>query len=460
MTVAAIREQGHAEVAGEPIHAVDAVATFYERRELAPMWEPEDAAAMLRAIDRSSDDGLEPSDYHRMVLQDVSAISPDLELLLTDAFLTLTTHLVRGRVDPASLMNDWCIPPRHFDLPFLLESALESHQIEEMIARLIPQHAPYLRLRDALEQYREMPDWDAVSPGPALKPGDRGPRVAQLRHRLGLPEGDEFDPVVDELLRAFQKRHGLTADAVAGAATLAELNVPRQKRIEQLILNLERWRWMPAAVPDRHIIVNIAAFQLEAYEDSNLALSLRTVVGTHYTRTPFLRSEVTSIIVNPYWNVPPSIAAKELYPKQARNPSFLASQHIEVLAGGRLRQTPGTWNALGRIKFDMPNRYMVYLHDTPARSLFSAESRAFSHGCIRVESPLRLAEWLLQGKIPTADIVAKIGSRRTETIRLTEPVRVYVLYWTAFVGADCTVQFRPDVYGRDEELAAALTVNR
>jgi murein L,D-transpeptidase YcbB/YkuD len=454
--VVAAREHGKAIVAGETLGSPLDTAKFYEQRELAPAWDGANAAAMLRAIDRVAEDGLNPADYHRALLTDLAEVSQDEDVLLTDAFLTLSDHFVRGRVHPESLIADWCIPPKRFDMPFVLDGALETRSVDNVLRTLAPAHDSYQRLRHVLAEYREASDWTTVDAGPALCRGDRGSRVAQLRKRLGATDGDEFDAELDALLREFQRHHGLNGDGVAGADTIAELNVTRQQRIEQLVLNLERWRWMPRALPSRYVLVNIAAFELDGFDAGQQTITMRTAVGKHYTRTPFLRSEITKIVFNPYWNVPPSIATKELTPKAQADPTYLAREHIEVLPGGKLRQTPGPWNALGRVKFDMPNPYAVYLHDTPSKAVFEKDARAVSHGCIRVQNPPALAAWLMQGKMAPPAIAKAIAGGGNVHVALPDPVRVYVLYWTAFVGDDGEVQFRRDVYERDAELAAAL----
>jgi murein L,D-transpeptidase YcbB/YkuD len=432
------------------------VAQFYELRELVPAWDPENAAALLRVIDRTPEHGLDPRTYHRAVLTDISEISFSEDVLLTDAFITLADHLLRGSVHPESLISNWCIPPKRFDLPVVLEAALDGQSIERVLPLFAPPHQEYRRLQRALTDYRDAPDWPLVDSGPVLCRGVSGPRVTQLRARLGATPGDAFDEELDILVRDFQRQHGIAPDGVVGNDTIVDLNVPRQERIRQVVENLERWRWMPHALPDRYLLVNIAAFQLEGFDAGQRAISMRTAVGKYYTKTPFLRSEVTKIVLNPYWNVPPSIATREMRPKQAADPTYFAREHIEELAGGQLRQSPGAWNALGRVKFDMPNPYAVYLHDTPSRSVFGSDARAVSHGCVRVERPVDLAVWLLRGTQDASAIRKQIANGRNQHLKIDEPVRVYVLYWTAFVDDRGEVQFRRDVYGRDAELLAAL----
>lgn len=310
-----------------------------------------------------------------------------------------------------------------------------------------PVHPAYAKLCAALDVYRVMSDWRPIDRGRSLRKGDRGPRVAQLRTRLGRDAtSDRFDDDLDAAVRDAQRHYGLVADGIVGRKTLAELNLPREQRVRQIESNLERWRHLPSELGARYLLVNVPAFQLDLVEAGRVALSMRIVAGREYTATPSFTATVQRVILNPPWNVPPGIAAKELWPKQERDPSYFAREHIRVTAHG-LRQDPGPWCALGRIKFDMPNPYNVYLHDTPAKSLFRADVRAFSHGCIRLEKPADLAVALTGW--PAVQIQAGIGEGHEVTIPLEDPVPVYVVYWTAFVAEDGHVEFRRDVYHRD-----------
>lgn len=224
-----------------------------------------------------------------------------------------------------------------------------------------------------------------------------------------------------------------------------------KKRRDQLKANLERWRWMPRPLGDRYVIVNIAGFHLDVYEHGANVLTMKTVVGKQYHETPFFAAMISDVTINPWWNVPDSIAGNELWPKQRRDPRYFAREHMIVTDDGRIRQKPGEWNSLGRVKFEMPNRFNVYLHDTPAKSLFSAKVRAFSHGCIRLERPLDLAHYLLGYPVESA-----IASGDTQTIAIAKPIPVYVLYWTAWPATDGTVEYHRDVYGSDARVIAAL----
>ena len=446
-------------VAGERICAAAAVRTFYARRSYALAWTSADLAALLRAVDGARDDGLDPALYHRAAL--AGALTPEnADLLATDAFCLLAAHLQQGRVEPELLLPAWCREP-DIDAAAVLQSALDAHAVDVALQRLAPRHDAYRKLKEALAEYRRIAragGWAVLPPGPPLRLGDRNERVAALRRRLDLPPSDFFDDALDRAVRDFQSHHGLDADGVAGAATRRELDVPVAARIEQLAVNLERWRWMPDTLGASYVVVNIAAFRLQAFENGRAVLSMKTVVGKELTRTPFFAARITDVVVNPPWNVPESIAAKELRPKQRRDRCFFAREHLEVTRDGRLRQTPGPWNSLGRLKFNMPNRHDVYLHDTPAKSLFDLSARAFSHGCIRVERPLDLAAWLLRAQpewtIEALQAAIVAGGERSIVLPASEPV--YVLYWTASAGDDGRVAFQRDVYGRDAALARAL----
>lgn len=447
-------------VAGERICDAAGLRTFYARRDHRPAWDARSTAALLAAIDALAGEGLEPSRYHREALTRLPQ-DAERDVLATDAFLTAATHLSRGVVDPQFVRPAWCAPPPKVDIAAILQSALDDGTIGETLARLAVRPQGYLRLRKALAGYREVVrngGWPTVPKGRTLRLGDDDARVAVLRKRLYSPnDGTLFDAELETLVQHFQSHHGITVDGIVGPETLRELNVSADDRARQIAVNMERWRWMPEDLGESHILVNIAAFRLDVIEGDRSVLTMKTVVGKEYTRTPFFAARIAEVIVNPWWNVPDSIAAKELWPKQRGDPSYFEREHM-VVTNGRIRQRPGPWNALGRLKFNMPNGYDVYLHDTPAKSLFERPFRAFSHGCIRLEKPLDLALYLLrdQPQWTFAAIESAIESGNERAIRLTTPQPVYVLYWTAWVGDDGHTEFHRDHYERDAAIAAAL----
>jgi L,D-transpeptidase YcbB len=451
-------------VAGERICAGDALAEFYLRRDLEAAWTESASADLMEFLASLESEGLRPADYHLAALErGVDADSRDL--LLTDAYLLVASHLVRGRVDPETMVPTWCLPSRDADLPAALQSALAKDEIGESLRSLVAPHEGYARLRAALASYRAMAasgGWASIDEGPPLKPGSTGPRVEALMARLRAT-GDldapavSFDSAVVAAVRRYQRRHGLDDDGVAGTATQRSMNVPVEERIRQIELNLERWRWLPQTLGSRYALLNIAAFEMEVV-DVGPVMSMRVIVGKEFQKTPVFSSQIERIVFSPYWNVPDSIAAKEIEPAVRRNPGYLASEHMERVPGGGYRQKPGPWNALGGVKFDLPNRYLVYLHDTPAKELFDRPARAFSHGCMRIEKPLDLAAYLLRDQPEwTADrIRAAAAAGRELWVKVRSPLPVHVLYWTAWAGASGTVHFRDDVYHRDGVLLEAM----
>lgn len=447
-------------VAGEALCDREVLRTFYARRELRPAWTPNAHASLLRALDALAEEGLEPRRYHRETLVRVTD-DAERDVLAGDAFFTAARHVSQGVTDPQFVRPSWCGPPARIDFAALLQAAIDDDTVEETLARLAPRHEGYVRLRHVLASYRELAargGWNVVPPGPSLRLGDIDARVVDLRRRLySSNDSPQFDAALDALVRHFQSHHGIEADGVVGPETLRELNVSAEARVQQIAANMERWRWMPDHLGASCILVNIAAFRLDVIEGDRSVLSMKTVVGKEYTRTPFFAAQVVEVIANPWWNVPDSIATKELWPKQRRDASYFAREHM-VVTRGRIRQRPGPWNALGRLKFNMPNPFNVYLHDTPSKQLFARSFRAFSHGCIRLERPLDLAVHLLrdQPQWGAAAIEAEIAKGSERAIRLTSPQPVYVLYWTALVADDGHVEFHRDHYERDAALAAAL----
>lgn len=506
------------EAAADPRILEPALMTvFYARRAFRPAWSDEHgpnrlADELIEAVRRADLDGLRPEEYHLesilSLLGDVRTDasgghltdpdrSAELDLLLTDAFLLYGSHLLQGRVDPETLHPRWTVNRRGADLAALLEDALDDRKISRALQRLAPTHDGYGRLRAALAHARALQlegGWEPLATGPALKRGDRGAPVAALRDRLrrggdltddGQGTGDSadvFDERLEQAVRRFQRRHGLEADGIVSAGTRAELNVSAVRRVRQLELNLERWRWLPKELGRRRIMVNIAAYELQVVEDEEVVLGMRVVVGRRYRRTPVFSDTVRYLVLNPYWHVPRNIAVQDLLPKVQNDPSYFQRHQIRVVDGWggdakevdptvvdwaaqtaesfnfRLHQDPGPLNALGRIKFMFPNRYDVYLHDTPSRDLFEESRRDFSSGCIRVEHPLELAEYLLEKnggwKRPELQRTLEAGVERT--VHLKRKIPIHLLYWTAWVDEDGTINFRPDIHDLDPLLAAAL----
>jgi len=486
---------------------------FYERRAYRAAWSDDhgplpQAEALIQAIHSSDAEGLRSADYHLTKVESLLAASKenqkekklnpdllaDLDLLLTDAFLVYGTHASTGRVDPETVDSNWFVIAGETDLVKVLEAGLRKQNIREVLENLRPTDPGYLWLKQALVRYRAIAahgGWPGVPSGPSMKQGERDERVKALRIRLaaeGFLEQNEttgndlFDYSVDQAVRKFQESHGLGVDGVIGPASLAALNVPAEKRVHQIEVNLERWRWLPRDLGQRYLLLNIADFRLDVIEKNHSVMHMRVVVGKPYQRTPVITGTITYLVFNPYWNVPHGIATKELIPKIKKDPEYLARENMKVISGWgpdaevvdprsidwtrvnarnfsyRLRQEPGPKNALGHVKFMFPNKFHVYLHDTPARELFKKTVRGFSHGCIRIEKPVDLAEYLLKGESywTLENIQSTIESQIQKTVPLRNPIQVYVLYWTAWVRKDGAVQFRNDIYELDEAVYKAL----
>jgi murein L,D-transpeptidase YcbB/YkuD len=355
-------------------------------------------------------------------------------------------------------------------------------------------HESYYAIQTMLEQYLSLRDaggWPAFSStGPVLESGDISAEIPAMRDILwrtgDLAESARGDVRFNgELLRAvmrFQERHGLTADGIVGKRTRQALSVDVDARIAQLRLNLERARQLPRDPGERYIWINTAAFELEVYEGSRVPLSMRVIVGKQEHQTPVFSEKLSYLVVNPYWHVPTKLAVRDLIPAMLRNPHYFNQRGIRVLSGWqsdateldpqsinwgaydgsrylpyKLRQDPGPGNALGRIKFMLPNRYSVYLHDTPGTHLFERPVRTFSSGCVRVEKPLELARYVIgRDDIESQQLQAIIDTGENQVISLPEPIPVYMVYQTAWVDTNGNAQFRDDIYARDPALAALI----
>jgi murein L,D-transpeptidase YcbB/YkuD len=479
------------EVEGQGFQASPDLFCFYDRRGFAPVWSEGGtpgprAGELLAALASAADDGLRPEDYrvealaHRVAAarsRPEAGEMADLDLLLSDAFLTFAAHLRNGKVNPEAIYRDCKVSRDDGDLAAALEEAVTTGGVRTTLAGLAPPQRGYELLRQALGRYRRIAGQGGsqlVPAGPTLRAGDQGERVAALRARLdeaaeadaGEPvpateSPDLFDASLEGAVRGFQRRHGLEEDGAAGPATLAELNQRAEDHVWQIRVNLERWRWLPRDLGQRYVLVNIAGFRLEAVEDGQTALAMRIIVGKPYTRTPMFSSAINAVVLNPSWYVPQSIAVNEIFPTARKDPSYLSRGGYEV-TGSRIRQKPGPQNALGQIKFVFPSRFGVYLHDTPSRTLFGRTIRTFSHGCIRIEKPFDLAVWALREDprwTPEA-IRAAIDAGEERSVRLPRTIPVHVAYWTAWVDDRGTLQLGRDVYGRDADLARLLGSGR
>jgi murein L,D-transpeptidase YcbB/YkuD len=498
----------------QAIHAGTDLIQFYKERAYAPIWVDADrlndlGRALPAYLQAANEHGLDPEDYHfscmqamvknfQTITQNHHSIPArdlaDLDILMTDAFLIYASHLSSGKVDPNRLYSQWLSEKNKADVIGGLKDLVKHRDLKATLRRFAPPHQEYWDLMEAgkkLQKTVSAGGWPMFPPGKPLRPGDHDARIPFLRERLRAGghllaedprDPDTFDPSLVVAVKKFQALNGLEADAIVGPGTIAALNVPAEKRLQQIYLNMERWRWLPRQWKERDVIVNTASFSLQAWQDQRKVLSMKVIVGKNYQKTPVFSEQMTYLEINPYWNVPRSIATKEFLPEIKRNPGYLTRNHYELLAGWsnppqavnpwavdwssvsaqnfpyRIRQSPGPWNALGNIKFMFPNSFQVYLHDTPNRYLFKRHHRALSHGCIRVEKPLDLALLVLQDDPAwTRDRIENIiASKKRRIISLPRPWMVHIQYWTAWVDEDGQIHFGQDIYDRDQVLWQAL----
>jgi murein L,D-transpeptidase YcbB/YkuD len=420
------------------------------------------------------------------------------DLALTVCAMRYISDVRVGRVNPQHFKFGLDVGPKRYDLTeFLRDEVVYSPNVEGTIAAIEPQYAGYNRLKAALANYLKLAGEGDGEPVPVpvktIRPGDSYVGLAQLAARLkqlgDVPPGESagdasvYQGAVVDGVKHFQSRHGLEPDGFVGKGTVAALNVPLKVRVEEIQFALERYRWIPDSFPQPPIVVNIPEFRLHTMirQPGARPLDMAVVVGKAYQhKTPVFANYMRYVIFRPYWEVPPSIAQAELIPKMGRNPGYAAANNFIVVDGAgdvvadgavsesvlaglrsgayRVRQKPGPKNSLGLIKFIFPNVYNVYMHGTPATQLFSRSRRDFSHGCIRLENPLALAEWVLHNNPEWTDdrIVAAMNGSDTVQVDLPHPIPVLILYSTAVVPADGQVHFFSDIYGYDAELRQVL----
>jgi murein L,D-transpeptidase YcbB/YkuD len=382
------------------------------------------------------------------------------------------------RVPLSQFPKNWGLHPAAYDGEADFDFALQQDRLPQWLEGLPPPFDRYRGLQASLAQYRKIVaagGWRPVPDGPALTLGAHGARVIALRARLAVEnplasadaEGLTFDEAVQAEVRTFQHNVGFDPTGVVDKATLAALNIPAENRVAQIEANMERWRWVPRVWPATRIEANIAAEEMDAFQDNALVLEMRAAPGRPDDQTPMLTSAVNSVVFDPPWNVPTSIATKELWPKEHAHPGYLASHGYKVIStgpdgGSRIQQSFGPKSALGKIKFDFPNDYAVYLHDTPSHAAFGRTSRAVSHGCVRLQRPKELADLLFQGdEIWTPEHIQEvIDQGDTVRARLPKSVPIFLMYWTAFLDVKGRTNFRPDVYGWDEQLMGLIAASR
>lgn len=512
---------------------LDWAKKFYREREFRLGWFRNhellpQAKTMLGVISKAADEGLDPKDYKTKDFDKLfadleaaqsdstrrNALEKEIDVALSGTYFNWASDFYRGTVDPRTVKTiDWQVKRNKIKLHKALMTILKERESTYPYYEFEPLHPEYDRLKKALADYRALQrngGWPTLPAATKLRPGQASPAVALLRQRLlgtpatpdapvatddsvpvqpvvnktgtatAAPAAPKYDAELVQAVKAFQIQNGLRPDGVVSGETLRLLNVPVADRIDQLIVNMERWRWIPKRFEPDYLLVNIPDYTLHVMEGGKEAFNMRVIVGKALNATPVFSDEMEYVVLAPYWNVPYSIIDKELRPKLAADPQgTLDRLDMEVVKGAgakavpvdpntidwatltdktwkyTLRKRPGPKNDLGDVKFIFPNSNDVYLHDTPHDELFSQVKRGFSHGCVRVQEPLKLAEYLLRKK-PGWDmtkIQETIAGGKEQYVSLPEHLPVYLVYFTAWVDDNGNVNFRDDIYGHDRALA-------
>ena len=492
------------EVDGKELFSQSDLPQFYTNRNFELAWKnKKNRKDLIESIQASYDEGLNPADYHLEKIQGLldksksgklsNAELADLDLLMSDALILYGSHLLEGKLEQSAIRKQWDVEknekPENIDS--LLTVTLHNKTVKLALERLKPNNYMYMLMKSNLKRLRneaQNGDWPIVSEGPTLKPGDSSERIAVIRAYLiavgDLKEekvADEnlYDDALETAVKKFQLRHKLTDDAAIGKGTLAQMRVPIEDRINMILLNLERMRWILNKPDEDFLIVNIAGFEVRRITDKTQVFDSRVIVGKYHHETPVFKGEMKYIVMNPTWTLPYSIATRETLPKLKKDPGYLAAKHMEVMdRNGKIlnsanidwsqysagnfpfiiRQKAGPWNALGEVKFIFPNKYAVYLHDTPSRGLFNAQDRAFSHGCIRTEDKWGLMMSLMDDpeKWNMDKINEILKSGKTTNIPLPKPINIYLIYLTAAVDRENNLMFMKDIYKRDDDILKAL----
>lgn len=457
------------------------VKSYYHKRNFRYAWYDEQglieqAGNLYNKLSLIHETGLKiqlpyENELHKM-MDDDSSISftnnahPALEILLTTHYFFYAKEIWTGLGVKGMEAVKWDLPRKKVAYDVLLDSLLK--EAPESFLQNEPVYPQYALLKEQLRFYKKIEEeggWSEIIPEKkSYKKGDTSELIIRVRERLvqtnDLNQNNHnplFDQELEDGVKRFQQRHGLADDGVAGKYFFQELNVPVATRIEQLIVNMERCRWMPVTMNKDYFLVNIPEFRFHAFEQNQLAWSMNVIVGKNITQTAVFNGTMSYIAFAPYWNVPPGILKNEILPAIQRNSNYLAANHMEWY-NGTVRQRPGPLNALGKVKFLFPNSHNIYLHDTPAKELFKQDQRTFSHGCIRVEQPKRLAEYVLreQKEWSSERIDSAMNGTKELQVTLTKTYPVLIAYFTAWVDEKGQLNFRRDIYNKDHRLAEMI----
>ena len=470
---------------------------WFKNHEIVPQ-----AEKMLQVLNKADEEGLDPKDYQIINFEEklkelkdakkdtakVKELEKEIDLGLSATYFNWASDYYRGLVIPKKNPNvEWDVKRNKIKLHKALMTVLGERESKYPYADFSPLHPQYANLKKALARYRAIQakgGWPTIPASTKIKPGESSPAVPLLRQRLAdyLEPADTananntvFDATLSAALKKFQEANGLKPDGGIGPSTIAKLNVPIQNQIRQIIINMERWRWIPKSFETDYIIVNIPEYKLRVIEKSQQVMDMKVIVGKVMHETPIFSDKMEYVVLSPYWNIPPNILRDEIAPKAMADPGWLDRMDMEVVTGKGtpvspsavdwsmagengfkyvVRKRPGPKNDLGDVKFIFPNENNVYLHDTPHDELFSQAKRGFSHGCVRVEKPLDLATYLLRNSgYDRSRIMQQISTRKEKFVPLKQKLPVYLVYFTAAADDKGRVSFYDDIYGYDQKLA-------
>jgi len=452
------------------------ISIFYKNRGYAYAWYDENgmiepAHNLFNRIQNISEEGIPdvvPYKDRFINLIDSAvgseSASPVLELMLTSQYFAYAKQVWHGLDEKESLATGWYLPRKKITSQQLLDSMLTGKNTLENSSVF----KQYSLLKEYLKKYNLIKEKGLLTTIKADKKSyqlsDSSESIGAIRERLFLLGdlvnnnlSDRFDTTLQDAVKKLQRRLGYKEDGKINTTLLAEMNTPIDKRIEQILVNMERCRWVPVQLKSNYLLVNIPDYKLHVYDQDTIAFSMNVVVGKNQNKTVVFNGGMKYVVFSPYWNIPASILKKETLPAIRRNSKYLAKHNMEW-NGGKIRQKPGPNNSLGLVKFLFPNSHSIYLHDTPAKSLFNEDKRAFSHGCIRVAEPIKLATYLLKDDSNWNDekIMAAMNNGVEKYVTLTNTVPVFIAYFTAWVDRDGQLNFRNDVYKRDSRLAEMI----
>ena len=466
---------------------------FYLSSGFKSVWQSKkNRKIILEQLLNSDEEGLNPADYSVNKLQKFEKKYDSLndkdraiyDILFTYSFQKYILHLTNGRLNPRNLYKDWDLKENKIEINGTIAKLIKSDSLAFKIEQLKPNHLVYKSLKKALKIIDTFPkdDFVAIQLVNKIVLNDTNPSLIDIKKRLVywkiLQPKDSLTSIYDketaEAVKKFQIRHGLAADGVIGKGTVEALNFSKRKRKEQIIANLERWKWFPKEMGDEYVIINIPDYKLTLVKDKDTIRTHKVIVGRAKRPTPVLSSKLSHVVLNPTWTVPPTILREDVIPAISRNRNYLAQTNIKVYdsngnevsanewklakaKGYRYVQSPGTFNSLGMVKLIFPNHFSIYLHDTNHRDFFGKQKRSLSSGCVRVENPLKLAEYLLADEVNwnLEKITETLQSEKTKYIKINDEVKVHILYWTAWSENNKLI-FRDDIYNLDAELYQKL----